>query len=93
MLAALHYNENSRREQATTAAGVKRYVVMFPKHKKGEHTVKQVKEPCTYGKWNRLRTRLTYSNLSCITMMVTYGGKCYRTGCVDNYDLSYSCSS
>ena len=49
MLAALHYNENSRREQATTAAGDKRYVVMFPKHKKGEHTVKPVKEPCTYG--------------------------------------------
>ena len=59
MLAALHYNENSRREQATIAGDDKRYLGMFPKHEKGEHTVKQVKEPCTFGEWNRLHAKMT----------------------------------
>ncbi|XP_022098493.1 uncharacterized protein LOC110983498, partial [Acanthaster planci] len=44
-LAALHYNENSDRQQATTQEGVKRYRLSKPKYKKGEATVKPIKEP------------------------------------------------
>lgn len=36
MLAALHFNENGMREQATTKEGIKRYDVVFPKYKKGD---------------------------------------------------------
>ena len=32
-LAALHYNENSAREQATTQQGQERYNIGFPKYK------------------------------------------------------------
>lgn len=35
MLAALHFNENGMREQATTKEGKKRYDVVSPKFKKG----------------------------------------------------------
>lgn len=38
MLAALHFNENGMREQATTKEGKKRYDVVFPKFKKGGGT-------------------------------------------------------
>lgn len=35
MLAALHFNENGMREQATTKEEKKIYDVVFPKYKKG----------------------------------------------------------
>lgn len=43
-LAALHYNFNSDRKQATTSKGVQRYSVSFPKHKKGGYTVRKSKQ-------------------------------------------------
>ncbi|XP_061193060.1 uncharacterized protein LOC133201277 [Saccostrea echinata] len=49
ILAALHFNENGMREQATTKEGKKRFDVVFPKYKKGEYTVREVKVECTYG--------------------------------------------
>lgn len=59
MLAALHFNENGMREQATTKEGKKRYDVVFPKFKKGGgYTVREVKVECTFGKV------LQYRNLS-----------------------------
>ena len=34
-LAALHFNENSNREQARTKEGEEQYDIVFPKYKKG----------------------------------------------------------
>ena len=49
-LAALHYNENSKRGQAKTKTGEKRYAVHFPKYKKGGYIVRKLLAECTYGK-------------------------------------------
>ena len=51
-LAAIHFNKNSQREQATTAEGVKRFHLSKPKYKKGKATVKAVKEPVCLCKFN-----------------------------------------
>ena len=37
------------RDQAVTKDGQKRYDVVFPKFKKGGHTVRGIKTRCTYG--------------------------------------------
>lgn len=58
MLAALHFNENGMREQATTKEEKKIYDVVFPKYKKGGYTLREVKVECTFGKV------LQYKNLS-----------------------------
>ena len=47
-MAALHYNENSEREQATTAEGTLRYNIADPKYKKGGYVVKKVSEQQTF---------------------------------------------
>uniref|UniRef100_A0A9J8D7P0 THAP-type domain-containing protein n=1 Tax=Cyprinus carpio carpio TaxID=630221 RepID=A0A9J8D7P0_CYPCA len=48
-LAALHYNENVGRAQATTSTGRPLFKVNFPKGRKGQCTVKQVKtRPLTF---------------------------------------------
>ncbi|XP_059419942.1 uncharacterized protein LOC132155140 isoform X2 [Carassius carassius] len=47
-LAAMHYNENANREQATTTEGQAVYKIVFPKSKKGECTAKPVKIEPTY---------------------------------------------
>ena len=44
----MHYNENARRKQAVTKRGEKQYSVLFPKYKKGGHTVRKVLEDCSY---------------------------------------------
>ncbi|XP_036000029.1 uncharacterized protein LOC118564855 isoform X1 [Fundulus heteroclitus] len=49
MLAILHFNENSNRQQAKNKAGKEMWQLSFPKAKKGEPVAKQVKVPCTYG--------------------------------------------
>ena len=46
-LAALHYNENSKRGQAKTKTGDKRYAVQFPKYKKGGYIVRKLLAECT----------------------------------------------
>jgi hypothetical protein len=44
----LHYNENSKRKQATTVDGTLRWVIAYPKAFKGEKAVaKPVKEKPT----------------------------------------------
>ena len=48
-LAALHYNENCKRQQATRLDGVPKYDIVFPKYKKG-HVVKKVLEDQTFSK-------------------------------------------
>nr|XP_055024872.1 uncharacterized protein LOC129414783 isoform X2 [Misgurnus anguillicaudatus] len=47
-LAAMHFNENAGRTQARTTSGKLRYKVLFPKAKKGAHTVKAMKTQATY---------------------------------------------
>ena len=39
---ALHFNENSNREQATTKHGEKCYDIVYPKDKKGSYTVRRI---------------------------------------------------
>ena len=51
-LSALHYNENADRMQAVTIDGRPRYSLQFPKAKKGEPTVREIKTKPTYGKLN-----------------------------------------
>ena len=51
-LAALHFNENSNKQQATTKDGQKRYSVSFPKYKQGHHTVREIARSSTYSKYN-----------------------------------------
>ena len=58
-LAALHFNENSSREQATTSSGEERFDVLFPKYKKGGHIVRKVTVNPTYSK---CILELIYSN-------------------------------
>ncbi|XP_056015569.1 uncharacterized protein LOC130053054 [Ostrea edulis] len=49
-VAALHFNENGRRHQAVTRAGVPQWQLSYPKGKKGKHVVvKPRKTPVTYG--------------------------------------------
>ncbi|KAG1660234.1 hypothetical protein GQR58_022100 [Nymphon striatum] len=48
ILAALHFNENSDRDQASTNQGIDRYRVAFPKFKQGEYTVKKIMNPPTF---------------------------------------------
>ncbi|KAK3102001.1 hypothetical protein FSP39_008026 [Pinctada imbricata] len=50
-LAALHYNENGMRDQATTKQGEKRFTVVFPKFKAGDYSLKEVKVDCTFGSY------------------------------------------
>lgn len=55
-LAALHFNENSCRPQATTQQGDSMYSVSFPKGRKGEGVAKEVKVKQTFSKYPHLFT-------------------------------------
>ncbi|XP_033725289.1 uncharacterized protein LOC117315251 [Pecten maximus] len=48
LLAALHFNENGGRDSAVTKDGATRINIVFPKHKKGDYTVREVKTEPTY---------------------------------------------
>ncbi|KAK6292771.1 hypothetical protein J4Q44_G00373560 [Coregonus suidteri] len=50
LLAAIHYNENADRPQATTAAGEPRFMILFPKWKKGDYSTKILKSHPLYAK-------------------------------------------
>ena len=50
-MAALHYNENSDRLQAVTKEGKPCYSIRFPKHKKGEYSVRKEKTAATCGNY------------------------------------------
>ncbi|KAG5285072.1 hypothetical protein AALO_G00033790 [Alosa alosa] len=47
-LAALHYNENANRGQATTSSGDPLYKLSFPKSRKGECRARPVKTDATF---------------------------------------------
>ncbi len=65
MVAALHFNENSERQQKTTRAGELEFAVSYPKSKYGEHTVKKILEDPTYGKYVTLEPFLSREPLVC----------------------------
>lgn len=47
----MHYNENSKRQQAKTKEGVDRWVVIYPKAHKGEKAIaRQIKQSPTHSK-------------------------------------------
>jgi solute carrier family 8 (sodium/calcium exchanger) len=48
-LAALHFSENSTRTQAVTMDGTRQYRISYPKGRKGEGVVKEMKTSQTYG--------------------------------------------
>ena len=50
-MAALHHNENSERLQAVTKEGKPCYSIRFPKHKKGEYSVRKEKTAATCGNY------------------------------------------
>ena len=62
-LAALHFNENSNREQALTIKGEERYDIVFPKYKYGGYIVRKVLKDPTYGNCG------TYTTSRCGTYM------------------------
>lgn len=39
LLASIHYNENADKPQVTTAAGEPRFMIRFPKWKKGGYSI------------------------------------------------------
>lgn len=49
-MAAMHFNENYGRKQATTKAGAERIRIVYPKQKQGEFTPKIVPVAKTYSK-------------------------------------------
>jgi receptor-type tyrosine-protein phosphatase zeta len=49
-VSALHFNENAKREVRKTKHGVEQYSVCYPKGRKGEPVVKDVKTEQTFGK-------------------------------------------
>lgn len=50
-LAILHYNENSKREQAITREGAKQWKLKTTKARKGHQTVCPIKVEPTYGRY------------------------------------------
>jgi hypothetical protein len=48
LLAALHYNENAQRKQATTRDRILRFAIKYPKYKKGGYSVRVVRRESTF---------------------------------------------
>ncbi|XP_068685181.1 protein lin-28 homolog A-like [Montipora foliosa] len=61
-LSALHYNENADRMQPVTIDGRPRYAIQFPKAKKGQPTVREIKTKPTYDGRRRKLNNETSSN-------------------------------
>jgi len=53
-LAALHFNENTEREQAATQKGDMCCTVHYPRSKRGDFTARPVKTAATFGEWHSL---------------------------------------
>ena len=58
LIAALHFNENSNRSQATSGCGDPCWAVSFPKSRRGEAVVKEVKVSITYNYVNMLLSQV-----------------------------------
>ena len=78
-LAALHFNENSSRDQAQTKAGERRFDLIFPKYKKGGHihqtfTTKHRAPPVDLGEC------IAYLLITTIRLLLCAGPFCSRVG-------------
>lgn len=71
-MAALHYNENGKREQAVTQAGDDQWKYRSPKARKGHHSVDRRLKPATYGNMTII---LLYGALDCIPVLLPVMGK------------------
>ena len=58
LLAAMHCNENSGRNQQQNKQGELQYAITFPKYKKGGYTVRRILEKGTYNYVETLFERL-----------------------------------
>ncbi|KAL8606453.1 hypothetical protein ACOMHN_015542 [Nucella lapillus] len=54
----MHFNENSNRSVKTDAAGNQKILVQFPKAKKGEYSIKIIKQESTYVYLQTLKAEL-----------------------------------
>ena len=64
-LAALHYNENSGRQQAKTKAGDNRYAIQYPKYKKGGYIVRNLLVESTYSKLHTVKQTWLNKSIQC----------------------------
>ena len=48
-IAALHFNENAKRDQAKNKDGALQFVLRFPKFRKGDSSVAKIRTKPTYG--------------------------------------------
>ena len=61
----MHYNENSIRQQAVTAEGELQYTVSYPKAKKGQPTVRPIKEKATFSEYKMWFDMVQHAIVSC----------------------------
>ncbi|XP_052009413.1 uncharacterized protein LOC127662328 [Xyrauchen texanus] len=76
-LAAMHYNENAGRSQASTAAGDLRYSIVFPKFKHGEFTVRALKSNPTTGYIDKLMELLFHHVVEDPQPYLDFSGQVY----------------
>lgn len=74
-LAAMHYNENSGRQQATTASGELRWHIQYPRYRRGEHTLRPMKRNPTFGIF-------TQSICLCLSMFMSVYLSIYQSVCI-----------
>ena len=88
MLAAMHYNENSMRQLATTQHGNLRFGIKYPKYKKRQYILKEIHVPATFSK---------YFNYTTCTKILPYQGELIKTilFCIllFTWPITNSCSS
>ncbi|KAJ8301015.1 hypothetical protein KUTeg_022534 [Tegillarca granosa] len=104
-LAALHFNENSKRQQAVTRDGTPIYGISYPKSRKGAPVAKEVKVKQTFGYVNELMAELlltrevhpTYKRALAISSLENQGQPSpvaetlFRRPKLDTYDKSSTC--
>lgn len=75
-LAALHFNENSARQQSRTKEGDKQYVVSYPKGRGGEGVANEVKVDQTFSEYVNIyiikKKTFSSSNYNCNSIHLHY---------------------
>ncbi|KAJ8305051.1 hypothetical protein KUTeg_017394 [Tegillarca granosa] len=104
-LSRLHFNENSKRQQAVTRDGTPIYGISYPKSRKGAPVAKEVKVKQTFGYVNELMAELlltrevhpTYKRALAISSLENQGQPSpvaetlFRRPKLDTYDKSSTC--
>lgn len=60
LLAALHFNENSKKKQRRNRKGEKQFAASYPKHRKGDGQLKEVKTAITFQYVDQLLEEVMY---------------------------------